>query len=56
MKKRKPDHTKAIRSIIDEHFDQAEQRLDEVYEAHFADLKVIMDRHWRHRREIVPIS
>ena len=53
MKKRKPDHTKAIRSIIDEHFDQAEQRLDEVYAAHFADLKVIMDRHWRHRRDIV---
>ncbi|MCG8607537.1 hypothetical protein MJD09_21460, partial [bacterium] len=53
MKKRKRDHSKAILAIINDHFDQAEDRIEEVYAAHFADIKVVIDRHWRNRRDIV---
>jgi len=52
MSRQNPDHRIAIQEIIDEHFTEAEQRLEEVYQTYFASLKTIFSRHWRHKRDI----
>ncbi len=45
-------HMDAIQHIIDHHFEHAEQRIDAVYQQHFASPQQVLNRHWRHRRDI----
>ena len=52
MSRQNPDHRNAIQQIIDDHFTEAEQRLEDVYQIYFASLKTIFSRHWRHKRDI----
>ncbi|MDY6792538.1 MAG: hypothetical protein SWH54_14855 [Thermodesulfobacteriota bacterium] len=52
MSRQNTDHKKAIQQIIDNHFNEAEQRLENVYQTHFASLNTIFGRHWRHKRDI----
>lgn len=52
MSQQNPDHRKAIQQIIDIHFNEAEMRLESVYQTHFASLKTIFGRHWRHKSDI----
>lgn len=46
------DHDKAILKIINNHFDIAELRIDEVYSQHFSDINTVFARHWRHKKDI----
>ncbi|MBV5334566.1 MAG: hypothetical protein JZU49_02025 [Sulfuricurvum sp.] len=46
------DHKKAILQIINNHFDIAELRIDEVYSQYFSDTKTVFNRHWRHKKDI----
>ncbi|MDD2732347.1 MAG: hypothetical protein PHF56_00275 [Desulfuromonadaceae bacterium] len=46
------DHDKDIRQIINNHFDIAEERIEEVYSQHFSDTKTVFNRHWRHKKDI----
>lgn len=41
-----------IQSLIDQHFAEAEQRIDEVYRIHFHNFTDIAKRHWRHRSDV----
>ena len=45
-------HQAALQMIVDRHFEQAEERVDDVYETHFASSKTVLNRHWRHRKDI----
>ncbi len=46
------DHNKNILAILNNHFDIAERRIDEVYNQHFSDPKAVVNRHWRHTKDI----
>jgi hypothetical protein len=46
------DHNKNILVIINNHFDIAEGRIDEVYIQHFSAPKAVFNRHWRHKKDI----
>lgn len=46
------DHKKNILAIINSHFDVAEERVDEVYENYFSDVKEVFTRHWRNKTDI----
>lgn len=48
----KRDHKKAIIKIINDHFDQAEERVEEIYASHFSSTKEVLGRHWRHKKDI----
>lgn len=41
-----------IQSVINRHFSEAEQRIDQVYRTHFHGFDDIAKRHWRHRSDI----
>jgi len=41
-----------IIEIIDIHFKNAESRVDEIYECHFADIKTVFERHWHHKKDV----
>ena len=45
-------HQIALQSIVERHFAEAEARVDWVYETHFASSRTVMNRHWRHRKDI----
>lgn len=48
----KHNHEQAINKIINDHFHQAEKRLENVYQLHFISPKAIFSRHWRHKKDI----
>ena len=52
MKKIKHDHEQKIGEIIENHFREAEKRIDEVYKKYFTDTGVILKRYWRHKKDI----
>lgn len=41
-----------LEALINDHFEQAHQRVDKFYALYFASFKSIIGRHWRHRRDI----
>ncbi len=51
-RKVKPDHGTAILKIINNHFDQAEERIGDVYATYFVNLREVLGRYWRHKRDI----
>jgi hypothetical protein len=46
------NHEVEILKIINDHFDLAEERLEEIYVSHFANTKAVLGRHWRHKKDI----
>lgn len=46
------DYQNAIIKIINDHFDEAEKRVEEVYAAYFSSTKAVLGRHWRNKRDI----
>jgi len=45
-------HQAILQTLVERHFEQAEHRVDTVYETHFASPKNVLIRHWRHRKDI----
>ncbi|MCA6064371.1 hypothetical protein [Thalassolituus marinus] len=45
-------YTQQLTALIEEHFALAEQRVDTVYQLHFASVRQVSARHWRHRTDI----
>jgi len=41
-----------LNELIKTHFSDAEQRVDIVYQQHFASSRAILSRHWRHKKDI----
>lgn len=46
------DHKRAILQIINDHFDLAETRVEEIYTAHFSSIGAVLKRHWCHKGDI----
>lgn len=46
------DHIQAIQKIINDHFDEAEGRIDQVYAASFTSVQAVLKRHWKHKKDI----
>lgn len=45
-------HRERLVALTAEHFTAAEARIEQVYQAHFAPLGTVVDRHWRNKRDI----
>lgn len=41
-----------LKALISNHFSEASERVDSVYQQHFSRPAVVFARHWRHRRDI----
>ncbi|MHC1697573.1 MAG: hypothetical protein AB9919_05815 [Geobacteraceae bacterium] len=46
------DYQNEIVKIINDHFNLADGRVDEIYEKNFSDIKEVFSRHWRHKKDI----
>lgn len=45
-------YTQQLTALIEQHFVQAEQRVDSVYQHWFASMRQVSARHWQHRADI----
>ncbi|RYG34585.1 MAG: hypothetical protein EON93_07830 [Burkholderiales bacterium] len=52
MRSSADDHRARLAAIVASHFSAAEGRIEQVYLKHFAPMGAVLDRHWRHKRDI----
>lgn len=45
-------HRERLVALTTAHFSAAEGRIEQIYQKHFAPLSSVVDRHWRHKRDI----
>lgn len=47
-----PNHEQALQALLEAHFEQAKERVEPVYQAHFASPKAVIKRHWSNKKDV----